>query len=217
MSDEDYNDIVLKHSPAPSGKVFVLATPQHMLHKLHWEIYNLRKALTERPEHLGHMHAPSYCAFNCAVTAWHLSDWTWQASTSEQRAFILSCIDTDANKNDFGKLQAYLRDNSRALYICRQIATGSKHVKIEKYDDPDIRAETRLESEPARVGEMRAGDRLAVHRYRLSLFDKGTERPALDVFEEAYKDWEGFLATWGLVEGARLVPAPSRSRMRQAR
>jgi hypothetical protein len=64
----------------------------------------------------------------------------------------------------------------------------------------------RWENEAARTGEMRAGDPLAVHRYRLVVSDKGVERTALDVFTDASKDWERFLGEWGFVEG-RLAPA----------
>lgn len=54
---------------------------------------------------------------------------------------------------------------------------------------------------------MRAGvDPLAVYRYRLVVMDKGAERSALDVFEEALGDWQRLLGTWGFVEG---TPVPS--------
>lgn len=54
---------------------------------------------------------------------------------------------------------------------------------------------------------MRAGvDPLAVYRYRLVVLDKGEERSALDVFEEAFKDWQRLLGAWGFVEG---TPVPS--------
>ena len=150
---------------APPDQVFMLATPAHMLNKLHWEIYSLRKALSEEPEHLGHTHAPSYCAFNCAVTAWHLADWVWKASSPEQRADILACFGIESSgedqKGNFGKFQTALRNTSRALHICRQVATGSKHMTVTAYPDPSIRAEMRWESEPARLGEMRFGDPFA--------------------------------------------------------
>ncbi len=199
--------------PAPSDQVFMLATPAHMLTKLHWEIHTLRKALSEKPDHLGHTHAPSYCAFNCAVTAWHLADWAWKASSPEQHADILKSLGIESrghDKNDFVKFQVALMKRSRALHICRQVATGSKHMTVTAYPDPNIRAEMRWESEPERFGEMRFGDPFAAHFYRLVLSDSGVERAALDVFEEAFKNWQWFLGEWGFIEGT-LVPAPPRS------
>jgi hypothetical protein len=196
--------IVLEDLPEPPTQVFMLATPAHMLTKLHWEIYSLRKALSETPEHLGYVHAPSYCAYNCAVTAWHLADWTWKASTPEQRAYILSCLGLESNgqnQKDFVKFQSALRDRSRALHICRQLATGSKHMTVTAYPDPNVRAEMRWKSEHAQVETMRADDPLEIFRCQLVISDNGVERTALEVFEEAYKDWQRFLGAWGFVEG----------------
>jgi hypothetical protein len=79
---------------------------------------------------------------------------------------------------------------------------------VTDYPDPNVRAEMRWETEAARVGEMRAGDPFAVHRYRLVVSDKGVERAAVDVFADAFKDWERFLGEWGFIEGT--CPPPGR-------
>ena len=100
-----------------------------------------------------------------------------------------------------GNFQAALRDRSRAIHICQQVANGSKHMTITRHPDPDVQAKMQWESEYGRAGTMRAGDPLAMHRYRLVIFDKGTERSAADVFEEALRDWQRLLGTWGFVEG----------------
>jgi hypothetical protein len=202
--------IVLEDLPEPPHQVFMLATPAHMLTKLHWEIYSLRKALSEKPEHIGHTHAPAYCAFNCAVTAWHLADWVWNASSEDRRADILALLGSTAgnDRNAFGKFQTAIRSKSRALQICRQLATGSKHMSVTDHPDPNVRAEMRWVSKAARAGEMRAGDPLAVHKYHLVVSDKGVERAAVDVFADAFRDWERFLGEWGFIEGR---PVPARS------
>jgi hypothetical protein len=73
MRVPDPND----HPKAPSN-VFALATPHHLLIKLAWENGQLRQPLkTKQP--IAWTHAPAYHAFNCAVTAWHLTDWTWES------------------------------------------------------------------------------------------------------------------------------------------
>jgi hypothetical protein len=200
---------VLDDLPAPPDQVFMLATPAHMLSKLHWEIYRLRKALSEKPERLGHVHAPAYCAFNCAVTAWHLADWVWKASSQVQRADILASLGATAGSGkDFVKFQTAIRNQSRALHICRQLATGSKHMTVTDYPDPIVRAEMRWETEAAQVGEMRVSDPFSPDRYRLVVLEKGVERIALDVFGDAFKDWERFLRRWGFIEGR--CPPPGR-------
>jgi hypothetical protein len=203
--------IIPEDLPEPPDQVFMLVTPAHMLTKLHWEIYSLRKALSEKPEHIGHTHAPAYCAFNCAVTAWHLADWVWKGSSEDRRANILALLGTTAgnDRRDFGKFQTAIRSRSRALHVCRQLATGSKHMTVTDYPDPNVRAEMRWETEAARVGGMRAGDPLAVFRYRLVVLDKGVERAAVDVFADAFRDWERFLGEWFFIEGG---PVPARNR-----
>jgi hypothetical protein len=92
--------IVPHDLPASLNHVFMLATPAHVLAKLHWEIYRLKKVMSEKPEHIGHMHEPSYCAFNCAVTVWHLTDWTWKASLPELRARILASLGVTISGHD---------------------------------------------------------------------------------------------------------------------
>jgi hypothetical protein len=51
--------IVPQDVPEVPEKVCMLATPSHMLRKLHWELYQLKKSLTEKPEHIGYTHAAS--------------------------------------------------------------------------------------------------------------------------------------------------------------
>lgn len=129
--------------PAPPDQVFMLATPAHMPTKLHWEIYSLGKSLSEKPEHVEHTHAPAYCAFNCAVTVWHLADWVWTASP-ERHGDILALLNvrcTGGDRKDFVAFQSAIRSRSRAIHICRQLATGSKHMTAAAYPDPDVRAE----------------------------------------------------------------------------
>jgi hypothetical protein len=201
--------IVPQDLPQPPEKVFMLATPAHMLTKLHWELHQLRKSLTEKPEYIGYTHAPSYCAFNFAVTAWHLADWSWKAAGAEQRAHILECLNIKRGSHDhkdFGDFQAAVRDRSRAIHICQQVANGSKHMTVTRHPDPDVQAEMRWESQPARAGTARCGDPLVAYRYQLIISDKGVERAALDVFEEAFRDWQRLLGAWGFVEG---TPVPA--------
>jgi hypothetical protein len=202
---------MLKGLPEPPDQVFMLATPAHVLTKLHWEIYSLRKALSEKPEHIGHTHAPAYCAFNCAVTAWHLADWVWNASPKDRRTDILALLGTTVtgdDRQDFVKFQTAIRNHSRALHICRQLATGSKHMAVTAHPAPNVRATMRWETEAARVDETRVGDPFAVDRYRLVVSDKGVERAAVDVFGDAFKDWERFLGRWGFIDGS--CPPPGR-------
>lgn len=200
--------IIPDDPPEAPDKVFMLATPAHMLSKLHWELYRLKKSLTEKPEFIGHIHAPSYCAFNFAVTAWALADWTWQSASAEERKYIFECLRIKSRPEHdkaFGKFQEAVREKSRAIHICQQIANGSKHMKIDRNPDPDVQAKMRWETEPARVDTL-TGDPLATFQQQLVVVDKGEEQSAVKVFEDAFKDWQRLLGAWGFVEG---TPVPA--------
>jgi len=188
--------------PSAPDKVFVLASPTDVLHKLHWEIVQLKKAIVSKPEKIAYTHAPAYLAFNCAVTAWHLADWVWEASASDQRAEILRrlrCGAAEASKSTFQKA---IMERCRAIHICRQIATGSKHMTVTQHPDPNVRVEMRWDSAPARAGELKAGDPLARYYYRLVIHDSGVERSAVEIFEEALNTWNRWLEEWYFKESS---------------
>ena len=193
--------------PVSPDKVFMLATPAHMLQKFHWEIAQLKKMLREKPEKLGYVHAPSYCAFNCAVTAWHIADWVWQSPHAHHEDLLsrFGLAVTVDDKRNFSAFQNGIRQKSRAIHICRQLATGSKHMTVSNHADPTVKADMRFETKSATFGEAKYGDPFAVSLYHLIVTDNEEERSAVDVFEQAYKDWQRFLGEWGFVEGSAYV------------
>jgi hypothetical protein len=85
---------------------------------------------------------------------------------------------------------------------------------VTSHPDPDIRTEMRWEGKPAAYGQVMFGapvafgDAFSARLYHLVVSDKGVERSALEVFEEAFKDWEQFLGRWGFIEGG--CPPPGR-------
>src|SRR5581483_10232667 len=124
--------------------VFALNKPQHMLSKLLWEIDRLSTSLsvwtkrTEFPE-------PLFIVWNAAVTAWHITDWLWQSSP-EIRAILdkrynLNFIEGSRNavREGLESFQAAVAKDCRFLYVCREIANGSKHMRKNNID-PDITA-----------------------------------------------------------------------------
>ena len=84
----------IREPPPAPDHVFLLGTPSHVLHKLYWELGQLKSTLVIGAETLGVTHAPSYHAFNFSVTAWHLTDWIWEASTLEFRRELLRLLVT---------------------------------------------------------------------------------------------------------------------------
>lgn len=115
-------------------KAFELRDARDMLEKLQWELNNL----FSRQRH--DIKVCRYHAFNCAVTAWHVTDWLWEeiSSSPELRARVHDRIGIPVNNcKDF---QRYVRNDCRALKLCHQIANGSKHCKVTHKPDPTISA-----------------------------------------------------------------------------
>jgi hypothetical protein len=108
---------------ASGDKRFGLLTPRDLLSKLLWEIECLADPSSS-------LEIESYRCFNAAVTAWHLTDWVWQAH----------------HQNEYGtvaKFQEWVRRQSKELGICDQLANGSKHFERDpKWDRTDVFVKT---------------------------------------------------------------------------
>src|SRR5262245_51126612 len=169
--------------PAPLKDVFALATPQHILTKLHWEIEQFERALGAR-ERLDWFRTASYCAFNCAVTAFHCADWAWSSASEETRAqlahefkFKLTTKER-SNRNEF--CSAIGRGN-RDFLACQLIANGSKHMRLEKKDHP-MRAA--IEYSPR-------GEHMEPPVYTVDFLirDGEVSSLAIDVFRRMFEFW----------------------------
>ena len=116
-------------------------------------------------------------AFNAAVTAWHLCDWVFKDMLLDQRY-----------KLNFPKLidlQNHARRNCRALHLCRQAATASKHWIVDDYYDPDVQVVV-------------AHDEVGWVVY---FVDRGQEKAADAVFDMALAFWTEFIRDHGICEG----------------
>ncbi len=100
-------------------KSFGLRDSRDIIEKLHWELKNL--FCRQRYD----IKACQYDAFNCAVTAWHVTDWLWQD--------ISPALKSALRVNRRGDFQAYVRKACPALNLCHQIANASKHCRLN-YD-----------------------------------------------------------------------------------
>lgn len=70
-------------------------------------------------------------AINCAITSWHLTDWTYQEFFKNDSRFQDS---KENNKNISGlvKFQEFLKTSCPELEYMRMITNGSKHCKINE-------------------------------------------------------------------------------------
>lgn len=178
--------------PKPSDikNVFALNKPQHMLSKLLWEIDGLSKSLsvwtkrTEFPE-------PLFIAFNAAVTAWHITDWLWH-SNAETRAVLTKRYGLNFTEGTKAALRKGLESfqdavvcESRYLYVCREIANGSKHMRTNN-TDLDVTAEARWHMAIEGAGHVKPGDLVL----SLVIVDGEREEDATRWFIQAFGYWE---------------------------
>lgn len=190
--------------PPDLPKVFVLTTPQHWMRKLYWEIAGFTQAEETQGEIFGYQ-VLGYWAANCAITAWHMTDWVWASSSvSEQRALM---EDNNFSGNTLRNFQTSIRANSRDLHYCREIANGSKHFQITRANaDAEVQAQRNWSVKPAVVGELRAGEPLAQYVMELAIVDGAETKLARHVFQDAFDYWDRFLRQNGYLED-RLIGA----------
>jgi hypothetical protein len=175
--------------PKPPPTVFSLATPHHMLIKFAWEIRQLKESLEKPSDNPFEANVPAYIAFNCAVTGWHLADWTWKATDEHLREAIADYFKFSLKSNDRDNLSMFydrLSEDSREIYICRMIANGSKHMKLDRGDS----------SVAAKV-EWRPWDGV---NYSLTVVDGESKRSAQSVFDDAFRYWQRTLSHFGFIE-----------------
>jgi hypothetical protein len=173
-----------------------------MLWILAWEI-TAGKSLGFKKNRFPKQH-PAYHAFNCAITARHLCDWTWQACDSHQRQLLTNKYGLSNASDDrkFEKFRDAISDECEELQICRQIANGSKHMKLRRTATVKASAEWVRAIEPA--GQLRQGDLMM--DLRVTVGEK--EITADWLFTRTFDFWERLLSELGFVESRYITGEP---------
>lgn len=165
-------------SEQKAQKSFGLHDSRDMLAKLRWELQNL--FCRQRYD----IAACKYHAFNCAVTAWHVTDWLWQDISLELK-----------NKKQWKRIQDFQRDVRKecpALALCYEVGRGSKHCLVDYNPAPAISAAI-----SGGVGYA-DGNPIIVEGDTLHMADK--------VFYEAQIWLEVFLRNWNIFPEEPFVP-----------
>lgn len=164
--------------PLPSvPQTFALEDCRDLLRKLEWEIEGLKATPQHAADEL------VWRAFNAAVTAWQISDWVWEELTPAQMAALNVVSKTG--------LQNKARDECRAIHLCRQIATASKHREVGLFPDPKV--ETIVSAAPTLPG-LRVSSTAEIFTttataWKIKIRDDGVEKDAVAVFEQAADYW----------------------------
>jgi hypothetical protein len=117
--------------------------------------------------------------WNCAVTAWHVTDWLFR----EIQHTVPRNVDGQ-RIHDLGSFQNYVRSRSDALRRCYQFATTGKHGPGIRRDDPN------LQSDYSVVGsttEYKIGDITSTNK-RHKIDDSGVRIAPVDMFDDALQD-----------------------------
>ena len=119
----------------PTNRRMGLHSAEDLLRKLRWEMGEMEHKIDQvRDDEVG-----AYHAFNAAVTAWHICDWVWETAPLELRARFQH-DSPEPSAQGVRLLQALVCDQCRELYICRQLATGAKHFRVDRFNDPGVTA-----------------------------------------------------------------------------
>jgi hypothetical protein len=186
--------------------VFAMNEPLHMVAKLMWELENLTKSMSVWTDNKGYA-VPIFAAFNTPVTAWHITDWLWQ-SNPQTRAVLARRYNFTFNEWKPKDLRAALvrfqnavATDSRALYICREIANGSKHMRTDKVD-PNVKAVAKWDPVVEGVGLVKPGDLVT----SLTIQDGEKTHDAARLFIEAFGYWEQLFTKEKLIIGKTRLP-----------
>jgi hypothetical protein len=163
-------------------KAFALRDSRDMLGKLRWELNNL--FFRQRHD----IAACQYHAFNCAVTAWHVTDWIWRDISSDPQLRIR--LRDAMPMKSLDAFQGYARKNCPALKHCHRIANGSKHTLLKTYT---------LISD---------GDG---YDYGNPIIVEGaSQHPADKIFFDALFWYEAFLRDWNIFPEEPFIPLGDR-------
>jgi len=186
--------------------VFGMHEPQHMLSKLLWEIDTLITSTSVWTKSEG-FPVPIFAAFNTAVTAWHITDWLWH-SHADTRSLLAKRFKISFNEGTPSGLRAGLKRfqeavavDSRPLYICREIANGSKHMRNTTID-PNVKAIAQWNPVIEGVGLVKPGDLVL----SLTISNGADQRDAARWFIDAFGYWEQLFTNEKLVTSKATLP-----------
>ena len=194
--------------PKPSDiqNVFAMSEPQHMVSKLYFEILKLMDSMSVWTKSEA-FPEPVFIAYNAAITAWHITDWLWQSRVQTRdllaKRFKFSYNEWSRNGRRTGleQFQKAVATDFRPLYICQEIANGSKHMRRTK-SDADIKAIAEWHPAVEAVGHVKVGDLVL----SLNIFDGDKKWDAMNLFIKVAGYWEKLLTSEKLITAEARLP-----------
>lgn len=145
------------HPIQSSKQSFELQLPIQFLKKLEWDV----SQLSDLEKHLDIRSV--YQSINCAITAWHMTDWVFQFMTEGQGANFTPArsahlqkriaqspapdrtwqqLKDELEKAQLSKFRSRIMEASDELRICRYVADTSKHRRLTHNPDYELQATT---------------------------------------------------------------------------
>jgi hypothetical protein len=177
-------------------KTFGMKVPTDLYEKLLYDIERLRSARSSADSR--------YAAFDCAVDAWHLVDWTLHFADDATYERLSGFKRGGPSKKGKLTVEASFKDMQRdrlpALRLCHMIANSVKHREVRNDLMPALwTGSTAILSwsEPHKE----TGERSMKGVSLLTYFEwEGMRHNAVELFEEMADQWRTFLVEEGIFE-----------------
>ena len=197
--------------PSEIQNVLTMDDPEQMLAKLLWEIRELTDAMSVWEDNEAFPKAV-FIAFNAVVTAWHITDWLWQSSKERREALAIrynfGYAETDTGiRRGLERFQEAVIRDFRALYVCREIANGSKHMRRKKAA-PDVKAKAEWHQAWEKVGVVNVGDYVMT----MTITDGSETLDPIRWFIDAFGYWETLFREQNWISGRQKTAGQDHSR-----
>ena len=173
-----------------------------MFAKLCWEPDQLQSSMKPnddlwRPRHV------AYAAFNFAVTAWHLTDWSlgevFEHRLDDIHAALVAPAPSDISKLDTKEMRRritkVLMEKFDCLRLRHDLANGDEHRGLSRHQCAHLSA--RINWHPVRTATPQ-GDLVG---FSISISEGDKEIDAVDLFKEVVAMWQQLLSRWELIGG----------------
>lgn len=165
-------------------KTFGLKTPSDLHYKLMHDIERLRAARSSDDAR--------YAAFDCAVDAWHLTDWVLH-DVDDDNHLRLSGHKRGAREAAY-KFTVLNAERLPALEYCRQIANSVKHVVVtrgDKMENMSTGSSVRFDP-PFRANDPETWPQTKAHVFTYIKVD-GEKYDVIELFADMASQWLEFL------------------------
>jgi hypothetical protein len=176
-------------------KSLAMQSSRDMLEKLKREIERLAGSII-RQEVVDH-------GLNAAMTAWHLTDWTWKEIKDSSRLRSLTAR-ARMQIRELKQFQEFVKRDCPDLAYCEGIAVSTKHFGFSKLPVFSSKVAERFKISPHPIGKDGGGKQhefsptgesisYTTQASELWITDGSSLTPAADILENTFQWWRKFI------------------------